>query len=116
IPWLGSATGHISVTGALAITTLAVVVISGIRELGVVGYWKSLVPGMDVPWLAKVTLVPMVWVIEFVGLIIKHGVLAVRLFANIMAGHTVLAVILGFIGMVAAPNVAEAYPWLFYVV
>jgi len=32
---------------------------------------------------------------------IKHGVLAVRLFANIMAGHTVVAVILGFIMDVA---------------
>jgi F-type H+-transporting ATPase subunit a len=51
-----------------------------------------------------------------VGLIIKHGVLAVRLFANIMAGHTVIAVILGFIAQAAAPDVAAAYPWLFWVV
>jgi F-type H+-transporting ATPase subunit a len=37
------------------------------------------------------------FVIELVGLLIKHIVLAVRLFANMFAGHTVLAVILGFI-------------------
>jgi len=46
-------------------------------------------------------MIPMIWVLEFVGLMIKHGVLAVRLFANIMAGHTVVAVILGFIMDVA---------------
>ena len=49
----------------------------------------------------KVVLVPVIWVIEFVGFVIKHGVLAVRLFANIMAGHTVIAVILGFIAATA---------------
>ena len=56
----------------------------------------------------KYFLVPMIWVIELVGLLIRHSVLAVRLFANMMAGHTVIAVILGFI--------AAADGWLFYVV
>ena len=41
-----------------------------------------------------VILLPMIWVIEAFGLLIKHGVLAIRLFANIMAGHTVLGVFL----------------------
>ena len=40
------------------------------------------------------------WLIETLGLFIKHGVLAVRLFANIMAGHTVLGVFLAFIAQV----------------
>jgi F-type H+-transporting ATPase subunit a len=39
----------------------------------------------------------MIFVIEFMGTFIKSGVLAVRLFANMFAGHTVLAVILLFI-------------------
>ena len=53
------------------------------------------------PWgpLAFV-LVPGLWLIETLGLFIKHGVLAVRLFANIMAGHTVLGVFLAFIAQV----------------
>lgn len=46
-------------------------------------------------------LIPMMFVIEVVGLFIKHGVLAVRLFANIMGGHTVLGVILAFIASTA---------------
>jgi len=37
------------------------------------------------------------FLIEVLGLLIKHIVLAVRLFANMFAGHVVLAVILGFI-------------------
>ena len=63
--------------------------------------WKALVPGMELPGALKIILIPMIWVIELLGLFIKHGVLSVRLFANIMAGHTVIAVILGFIAAAA---------------
>jgi len=101
IPWMGSPTGHIWVTGVLAITTLVVVLRAGMSKLGPLGFWKSLVPHMDVPVWLGIFIIPMIWVLEFVGLMIKHGVLAVRLFANIMAGHTVIAVILGFIQDVA---------------
>ena len=101
IPWLGSPTGHISVTGVLAVTTLFVVIRAGMTEVGPIGFWKSLVPHMDVPFWMAIFMIPMIWVLEFVGLMIKHGVLSVRLFANIMAGHTVVSVILGFIADVA---------------
>jgi F-type H+-transporting ATPase subunit a len=37
------------------------------------------------------------FLIEIAGLLIRHLVLCVRLFANMLAGHIVLAVILGFI-------------------
>lgn len=100
IPWLGSPTGNIWVTGVLAVSTFAYVVYVGSKELGAVGFWKALVPSMDLPGPMKLFVLPLMWVIEFVGLIIKHGVLAVRLFANIMAGHTVIAVMLSFIGAV----------------
>jgi F-type H+-transporting ATPase subunit a len=52
---------------------------------------------MDVPGPLKFVLIPMIFVIEVFGLIVKHGVLAVRLLANMMGGHVVLAVILAFI-------------------
>lgn len=108
-PWLGSATGEINVTGALAVATFGAVVIYGARELGFGGFWASLAPHMDLPGPLKIGLVPMIWVIELLGLFIRHGVLAVRLFANIMAGHTVIAVILMFIAMAADS-------WLYYLV
>lgn len=108
-PFLGSATGEINVTGALAISTLVFVVISGVRELGAGKFVYSLAPSMDLPMVLWVPLFIMVWLIELIGFAIKHVVLAVRLFANIMAGHTVIAVILGFIAV-------AANSWLFYLV
>lgn len=114
-PWLGSATGHLSVTGGLAIATLIMVVYSGVRELGSVGkFLYCLVPSMDVPPHIKIVLYPMMWVIEFFGLVVKHSVLAIRLFANIMAGHTVIAVFLSFIAVAGARNFA--YPGLYWVI
>jgi F-type H+-transporting ATPase subunit a len=99
IPGGASPTGNINVTGVLALSTLGVVLYSGMKESGVGGFFKSLVPAMDVPAPIKVALWPLMFVIELLGLLIKHFVLAVRLFANMMAGHIVLAVILGFIFM-----------------
>ena len=83
--------------------TFVHVVFYGSQQSGIVGFWKSLVPGMDLPPLIAVVLLPVIWLIEAGGLLIKHGVLAVRLFANIMAGHTVLGVFLGFIALANGP-------------
>jgi F-type H+-transporting ATPase subunit a len=102
VPWMGSPTGNIWVTGVLALFTFAMVIMAGTEASGFVGFWKSLIPAMDLPPALAILLKPLMWVIEFIGLIIKHGVLAVRLFANIMAGHTVIAVILGFIAQIGA--------------
>ena len=97
IPWMGSPTGALATTGALAFTTFAVVCGSGMAKLGVVGFWKAQVPHMDLPGPIAVFLIPLIFVIEILGLFIKHSVLAVRLLANMMAGHVVLGVILAFI-------------------
>jgi F-type H+-transporting ATPase subunit a len=98
LPWMGSPTGSLAVTGALAMITFGTVVGSGMAKLGPVGFWKAQVPHMDLPPLLRVLLVPMIFVIEIIGMIVKHGVLAIRLLANMMAGHVVLAVIIAFIG------------------
>lgn len=99
IPLLGSPTANINVTGVLALVTFLHVCYYGSQLTGFSGFLKSLVPHMDLPGPLAIALVPMIWVIEAGGLLIKHGVLAIRLFANIMAGHTVLSVFLGFIAM-----------------
>lgn len=97
VPWMGSPTGAFATTGALAFATFAVVVGSGMSQLGVLGFWKAQVPHMDLPKPIAILLVPLIFVIEVMGLFIKHGVLAVRLLANMMAGHVVLSVIMAFI-------------------
>jgi F-type H+-transporting ATPase subunit a len=104
IPGMASATGNINVTAVLAVMTLVTVLLAGMRELGAVGFWVGIVPHMDVPAGIKFFLWPLMFVIEVAGLLIRHVVLAVRLFANMFAGHVVLAVILGFILMAMGSN------------
>jgi F-type H+-transporting ATPase subunit a len=109
IPGGASATGNVNVTAALAIMTFVIVVSAGMREMGVAGFWIGIVPHMDVPKAMKPLLWGLMFVIEVAGLMIRHVVLAIRLFANMFAGHVVLSVILGFILM--------AYmSWAFWVV
>jgi len=99
LPWMGSPTGALGTTAALALVTFATVVGSGMAKLGVVGFWKAQVPHMDVPKPVAIFLIPMIFVIEIMGLLIKHFVLAVRLLANMLGGHVVLAVLLAFIAV-----------------
>ncbi|MGL6194346.1 MAG: F0F1 ATP synthase subunit A [Thermoguttaceae bacterium] len=101
LPWCGSPTGSLAVTTVMALSTFGVVTISGMRRYGLVGFWTGLVPHMDLPPALSIILKPMLFVIELAGLLIKHVVLAIRLVANMFAGHMVLAVFLSFIPMTA---------------
>lgn len=102
VPFFGSATGALPVTAALALCTFAVVAGSGIQKMGFVGFLKAQVPHMDLPFGLGYLLVPLMFAIEIFGFLVKHGVLAIRLFANMFAGHLVLAVFLAFIGVCSA--------------
>ena len=85
----GTATGNIWMTATLAIVTMVMMVINGLR-LGGKAYLAHFCPGPL--WMAPL-LVP----VEIIGLIAKVFALAVRLFANMIAGHILLAVLLSFI-------------------
>jgi len=85
----GTATANIWVTGTLAGFAFIMIHFSGIREQGFLTYLKNFIP--HVPW----PLIPVMYFLEFIGALVKPFALAVRLFANMMAGHTVLAAILG---------------------
>jgi len=103
----GTATGNIYVTATLAVLTLLMMVINGLR-LGGVRYLAHFCPG---PLLLAPLLVP----VEIIGLIAKIFALAVRLFANMMAGHILLGVLVGFIlsagtAMGTAGGLAVAIP------
>ena len=101
VPWLGSPTASISVTAPLAVMTFLVGVGAGMKKYGPLGFWLGLCPPMDLPLVLRVVLVPMILVLEIVGLLIRYGVLAVRLLANMFGGHLVLAIIVGFIPAMA---------------
>jgi len=100
-PFLGSPTASIWVTGALALCSFVMMHAAAIAKMGFGQYLKSLWPAMEVPLVIAIFLKPMIFVIELIGTVIKGGVLAVRLFANMFAGHMVLAMILSFIVLVA---------------
>src|SRR6185295_15436772 len=98
LPWLGSPTASLATTIALALITFFTVIISGMKKLGGLGFWKAQVPHMDLPLPIKIPMVMLMFPLELFGLLVKHGVLAVRLLANMMGGHVVLAVLVAFIG------------------
>ncbi len=95
--WHRTATGNINETAALALITFVLVQVSGMLKHGWGKYWAHLVPG-GVP---KV-LFPLVWLIEFFSIFVKPFALTVRLFANMTAGHAIVAVLVsGLIGITA---------------
>jgi F-type H+-transporting ATPase subunit a len=101
LPWAGSPTGALGVTGAIALVTFGVVIGAGMLRFGPVRFWTGQVPHMDVPWIMAIFLKPMIFGIEVLGILVKHSILAVRLFANMFAGHLVLAVVMSFIAATA---------------
>jgi len=90
--WNRAATGNINVTCALAVISFCAIQYAGMKKHGWVGYWTHLVPHGLPFWL-----VPLVWIIEVIGLFTKPFALMVRLFANMTAGHAIIAVLIGFL-------------------
>jgi F-type H+-transporting ATPase subunit a len=87
-----AATANLSVTLALALITFLATHVEGIHYNGVVRYFKSWVPqGAPKPLLALI--VPLEVISQFMRLIS----LSVRLFANMLAGHMLILVMLGLI-------------------
>lgn len=100
IPGGHSATGAIGVTAGLAITAFLVINITAIREAGIGAWFHHLLGGA--PWWLGPIMVP----IEVIGLFAKPFALAVRLFANMTAGHIVLVALIGLIFFFQTPFVA----------
>jgi F-type H+-transporting ATPase subunit a len=102
-PFMGSPTANIFMTGGLALCVFIIMHGAGLLRLGGWGYLKAQWPKIDLPafygigWLFKNVICLMIFVIELFSSAIKSGVLAIRLFANMFAGHMVLASILLFI-------------------
>jgi len=83
-------TGSIYLTAALAITSFCIYHGLGIREQGFLTYMKNLFP--RVPWPIYIIIVP----VELLAQLVRPCALAVRLFANMFAGHTLIATIVAF--------------------
>ena len=90
----GTATSNLAVTAGLAIISFFVIQFHAFKSLGIRGWAQHLTGG------APLYLLPLMLPLEFVGLFIKPTALAIRLFANMVGGHTMLAVLTMF-GMMA---------------
>lgn len=93
-----TATANLSVTAALALVSFVVIEVSGMRELGPAGYAKTvffLPPGL--PGFMKPIMLAIMAPVEFLGKLTKPFALAVRLFANMMAGHILILALVGLI-------------------
>ena len=106
IPFTFTVTSHIIVTFALAGTVFIGVTIIGIAKHGF--KWFRLFVPSGVPIALLVLLVP----IEIISYLTRPMSLSVRLFANMMAGHTILKVFAGFAVMLGMFGVV---PWLFII-
>jgi len=106
IPLFATATSNVSVTAALALVTLSVMILGAIQKNGVSGFVHAFIPH-GVPWPVLILLVP----IEFLGMFIKAFALTIRLFANMLAGHIVIYSIVGLVilfGMAGLPSILLA--------
>ena len=111
VPYGSTATGNISVTAVLAILTFIVVEVAGMRALGkkyigTIVFWPH-----DMPLAMKLPMTLIMTPIELLGKFTKPFALAMRLFANMTAGHVIVLALIGmiftfgsmFIGLVVFP-------------
>lgn len=92
VPYGSTATGNVSVTATLAFMSFLMIQGAGMRKMGVVGYFRHLIPP-GVPWW----LAPVMFVVELMGVFAKPFALCIRLFANMVAGHVVILSLIGLI-------------------
>ncbi len=97
LPYGSTATGNISVTATLALITFVVVEVAGMKAQGA-GYIKTIVywPS-DQPLLMKLPMTLIMTPVEIAGKLTKPFALAIRLFANMTAGHVVLLALISLI-------------------
>ena len=96
-PGGANVTGNISIALALALCTFVAVNVFGNKEYYKEIFWP------DVPVWLKLP-VPLMPIIELVGVMVKPFALTIRLFANILAGHTALLAFVSIIFVTMAVN------------
>lgn len=111
LPWGASPTGNISVTAALAVLTFLTVEVSGARALGLrkwldtIFYAPAGMKGFG-KYLMLVIMTP----VEFLGKLTKPFALAIRLYANMTAGHAVVLALTGLAVMAVGASAFWVVP------
>jgi len=100
LPWGASPTGNISVTATLALITFLVVEFAGMRSLGPAGYARTIFYLPEgLPTFMKPIMLAIMTPVEALGKLAKPFALAIRLYANMTAGHAVVLALTGLIVM-----------------
>lgn len=97
LPGAANVTGNISVTVALGLITLVLILLNGNKD-----YWQHIfwMPGIPTP------VRPILAVVEVLGVFTKPIALMIRLFANITAGHIIILSLIGLIFILETAGVA----------
>jgi len=88
IPFGATATSNLMVTATLALLSLVHTTMAGTKD-----YWKHIFWPPGIPVMVKPILIP----VEILGIFTKPFALAIRLFANMTAGHLVILSLIGLI-------------------
>jgi F-type H+-transporting ATPase subunit a len=101
VPGFSTPTSSISITATLAGFTFLVSQLGGIRNFGVIGHYKNLVPhGLPI------AIIPVILVVEIMSMLARPFALAIRLFANMTAGHVVILSLISLIFVLKSVLVA----------
>lgn len=92
IPGFSAATGNVNFTATMALLVFIVYNIAGMVQNGPIHYFINVVP-KGVPFYV----LPIIALIEFMGLFTKAVALCIRLFANMTAGHILILSLTGLI-------------------
>jgi F-type H+-transporting ATPase subunit a len=90
IPYTFTVTSHVIITFSLGLSTFFGITIIGFKEHGLHFFSFFLPPG------APLAMAPFLVLIELVSYLFRGISLSIRLFANMMAGHTLLKILAGF--------------------
>lgn len=90
-PWSVGVTANTAVTGVMALIVFIITTVNGNKH-----YWIDIINTPGVPWWLKFP-IPLMAIVEILGIFIKPIVLMIRLFANMIAGHTA---IMGFVALI----------------
>jgi F-type H+-transporting ATPase subunit a len=108
--WGGTATSNLSLNTMLALCSFIAVLFIGIRETGAKAFFSHFNPvGWDGPAAMSFGIGIPLYILEWLGLIVKCVVLAMRLFGTMMAGHLVVAAIVGLVFTAATVSQALGY-------
>lgn len=91
VPFTFTPTSHIVITFTLALTCNIAFIIIGFKENGL-SFLRLFVPNGSPRFL-----LPIIVVIEFISYLLRTFSLSIRLFANIMAGHTLMHILASFV-------------------